>query len=72
MNTQIENTLKELRENGKYIAMSLHPPIGCTTFQADGNRLYINEGRDGKFECSESFYDSMVDVFDSRANKYNN
>lgn len=69
MKNQIENTLKELQENGKYIAMSLHPPIGLTTIQENGNRLYINEGRDGKFECSEALYDALVIIFDSRENE---
>ena len=35
--------------------------------QKNGNRMYINEGRDGKWEnISESFYDEMVSRYDSR------
>jgi hypothetical protein len=37
---------------------------------AEGNRMFINEGRQGKFDnVSESFYDQMVDKYDSRNKK---
>jgi hypothetical protein len=70
MKDKITSILQDLQESGKYIALSLHPPVGYTMPQPEGNRMYINEGRDGKFEgVSESFYDQMVDEFDSRFSK---
>jgi hypothetical protein len=67
MNQEIESQLKKMKREKKYTALSLFPPIGATTIQDDGNRMYINEGREGKFEdVSESFYDEMVKKYDSR------
>ena len=67
MQHEIEAKLKKLKRNKKYIALSLWPDIGSTTIQKNGNRMYINEGRDGKWEnISESFYDEMVSRYDSR------
>jgi hypothetical protein len=67
MNQSIESQLKKMKREKKYTALSLFPPIGATTIQKDGNRMYINEGREGKFEdVSESFYDDMVKKYDSR------
>ena len=67
MEEKILNTLKKLKREKKYIALQLHPGIGYTTIEKEGNILRINEGRDGKFEgVSESFYDEMVNRFDSR------
>ena len=67
MKTEIKNKLKQMKNDGKYIALSLFPPVGQTVIHQDGNRMYINEGRDGEFEnVSESFYDKMVEKFDSR------
>jgi hypothetical protein len=67
MNQEIESQLKKRKREKKYTALSLFPPIGATTIQKDGNRMYINEGREGKFEdVSESFYDEMVKKYDSR------
>ncbi len=68
METEILSILKSLKKEKQYIALSLHPPLGETTIQKEGNRLFINEGRKGKFNnISESFYDSLVDEYDSRA-----
>jgi len=67
MEEKILNTLKKLKREKRYIALQLHPAIGHTTIEREGNRLRINEGRDGTFEgVSESFYDEIVDQFDSR------
>lgn len=64
---EIESKLKQLKRNKKYIALSLHPPIGYSTIQRENNRMFINEGRDGKWDgISEQFYDEMVKQFDSR------
>lgn len=64
---EIESKLKQLKRNKKYIALSLHPPIGHSTIQREDNRMFINEGRDGKWDgISEQFYDEMVKQFDSR------
>lgn len=62
--------LKELKKRKAYIALSLRPPTLSTTIEKEGNTLYINEGRDGKWEdISEAFYDDMVDLYDSRVCK---
>ena len=67
MENQIKGILQDLQDSGKYIALSLHPPIGSPMIEKEGNRMFINEGRDGKFEgVSEAFYDKMVQEFDSR------
>jgi hypothetical protein len=67
MTQEIESQLKKMKREKKYTALSLWPPTGATTIQPEGNRMYINEGRDGKFEnVSESFYDAMVKKYDSR------
>lgn len=70
-NTQeIIEKLKSLKKDKKYIALSLHPAIGNTTIDKNNNRLFINEGRDGKWEeVAESFYDDLVNKFDSRYRK---
>jgi hypothetical protein len=61
------STLEALQQEKKYIALKLHPPIGHASIEAENNRAFINEGRAGKFEnISESFYDEMVQKFDSR------
>lgn len=67
MQQEIVKTLTGLKKNKKWIALSLHPAIGNSTITREENRLFINEGRDGKWEgVSESFYDEMVRKFDSR------
>lgn len=67
MHQEIVKTLTALKKNKKSIALSLHPAIGNSTITREENRLFINEGRDGKWEgVSESFYDEMVRKFDSR------
>jgi hypothetical protein len=67
MQQEIVKTLNGLKRNKKWIALSLHPAIGDSTISREDNRLFINEGRDGKWEgVSESFYDEMVAKFDSR------
>jgi hypothetical protein len=67
MEQEIKNKLAELKRNKKYIALSLHPEMGSTTIQKENNRLFINEGRDGKWSgISEEFYDNMVQKYDSR------
>lgn len=61
--------LKELQKQGKRIELQLWPGIGETTINSkeSTNRVYINEGRDGKWdEISESFYDGLVQAYDSR------
>jgi hypothetical protein len=69
MINEIESKLKQLKRNKQYIALSLHPAIGNTTIEREGNRMFINEGRDGKWEdISEQFYDTMVEKYDSRSN----
>jgi hypothetical protein len=68
MQQEIVKTLNGLKRNKKWIALSLHPAIGDSTISREDNRLFINEGRDGKWEgVSESFYDEMVAKFDSRS-----
>ncbi len=68
MEDQILAKLKELKKAKKYTALSLHPGIGMKTVRKDGNIMFINEGRDGKWEgVSEAFYDRMVDEYDSRS-----
>lgn len=67
MQQEIVKTLTGLKKSKKWIALSLHPAIGNSTITTEDNRLFINEGRDGKWEgVSESFYDEMVRKFDSR------
>jgi hypothetical protein len=64
---QLIEILDELKSNGKYIGLSLYPDYGKTTIEKEGNRLFINEGRSGKFDnISENFYDELVDKYDSR------
>jgi len=59
--------LQELKDDGKYIALSLHPAIGNSTISKEDNRMFINEGRNGKWDgIREEFYDKVVDMFDSR------
>lgn len=68
MYQEIESKLKKMKREKKYTALSLMPAIGATTIQPEGNRMYINEGREGKYEeVSEAFYDEMVRKYDSRA-----
>jgi hypothetical protein len=64
---EIALKLKELRKQKKYTALSLWPGIGNTTIGKEDNRLFINEGRDGKWnDVTEAFYDDMVNLYDSR------
>ena len=64
---EILSKLKEMKKQKKYIALSLHPPYGDSVIQKENNRMFINEGRDGKWEnISEHFYDKMVTLYDSR------
>ena len=66
----IKDKLAELKAAGKWIALSLHPESGSTIVSGPMNRLFINEGRDGKYEgVTEVLYDSMVDKYDSRYQK---
>lgn len=68
MKEEIEKQLKKLKRERKYVALSLHPGIGNSTIKPTGNRMFINEGRDGKYEeVEESFYDEMVEKYDSRS-----
>lgn len=68
MQKEIIKTLTSLKKNKQYIALSLHPAIGNSTISKEDNRLFINEGRGGKWEgVSERFYDEMVAKFDSRS-----
>ena len=70
MNTEekeLQEKLIELRGEGRYIELSLYPPKHSNIIEKEGNRAKINEGRLGDFDnISESFYDQMVDIFDSR------
>lgn len=67
MEQEIIQKLKSLKKNKKYIALSLHPAVGNSTISRDDNRLFINEGRDGKWDgIAEAFYDEIVNKFDSR------
>ena len=60
--------LKQLQQNKKHIALKLQPPIGNSTIQKKNNRMFINEGRDGKWEdISEEFYDTVAGIYDSRS-----
>ncbi len=64
---EIQFILQKMQEAGKRIELSLHPPIGSPTIEKEGNRMFINEGRGGKFDdVSEAFYDEMVQKYDSR------
>lgn len=64
---EIESRLKELRQKKQWIALSLYPGYGMSTIGEHGNRLFINEGRDGKFEqVEEKVYDQLVEKYDSR------
>jgi hypothetical protein len=64
---EIALKLKEMKKKKRYIALQLHPPIGDSTIRREGNRMFINEGRDGKWEdVRESFFNNMVNVYDSR------
>lgn len=68
MEQEIESQLEKMKQEGKYIALSLFPAIGSSTINREGNRMFVNEGRDGKFgDVSESFYDAMVSKYDSRS-----
>jgi hypothetical protein len=52
--------------SGQFVTLSLWPGLD-RTIKAEGNILKINEGRLGTFEgVSESFYDQLVDTYDSR------
>jgi len=64
LKAEIENVLSGM--NG-WVGLCLYPPIGETMIQKQGNRMYVNEGRNGVFEdVSEKFYDEMVSKYDSR------
>ena len=68
--TQIESKLKQMKRQKKYVALSLWPSLGNTTITPNDNRMFINEGRDGKFEdITETFYNEMVNKYDSRTTK---
>jgi hypothetical protein len=73
MNTQeieIIKVLDELKADKAYIALSLSPEFGNSIIANGGNRLFINEGRQGKWsDVSEVFYDSLIDKYDSRYRK---
>ena len=59
-----------MKRQKKYVALSLWPSLGNTTITPNDNRMFINEGRDGKFEdIAEAFYDEMVNKYDSRTTK---
>ena len=67
---EIALKLRQMKKDKRYIALSLYPPIATTTIEKEGNRMFINEGRDGKFEdITEAFYDEMVKKYDSRTTK---
>ena len=65
---KLESKLKELKQSGKWIGLSLYPESGNTLIAKKPiNICYVNEGRDGVFyNISESFYDLMVEKYDSR------
>lgn len=63
----IIDKLETMLKNDKYIALSLYPGIGEKTIKLQGNRLFINDGKDGKFDnIDELLYDELVDIYDSR------
>lgn len=63
----IKAILDDLTRKGRRIEVQLWPPIGSSTIQPEGNRMLINEGRDGRFdEVDERFYDRMAREYDSR------
>ena len=67
---EISLTLQAMKSKGKWITLQLQPEIGLSSIKAECNRMFINDGRDGKWEdVSESFYDEMVNSFDSRYSK---
>lgn len=71
-NQKIIDTLDLLKEENKYIALSLHPESGRNFQNSKNNTFLINEGRDGKFEnVTEEFYDSIVYKYDSRCKPRN-
>jgi hypothetical protein len=62
--------LKQLEKRKAWIELSLSAGLGNTTIEKQDNRMYINQGRDGKWEgISEAFYDTMVSIYDSRDRK---
>lgn len=65
---QLEDKLIELCNEGAWIELQLHPGIGQRSISKEPtNIVKINKGRLGKFkDISESFYDKMVHVYDSR------
>jgi hypothetical protein len=64
-------TLKRMKRDKKYTALSLWPPKTSSIIEKENNIMYINEGRDGKFEgISSAFYDSIVCSYDSREISY--
>jgi hypothetical protein len=68
--TEVALKLKQLEKRKAWIELSLRPPTGSTIIEKQDNRMYINEGRDGKWEgISEAFYDTMVSIYDSRDRK---
>lgn len=72
MTNEEKRLLETLQGMDRYIALSLWPPIGDTVIRRTGNRVFINEGRGGKFDdISEAFYGEMVEQFDSRTVKTN-
>ncbi len=71
MKQEIIERLDELKEKDKWRQLSLRPPEGDTVIRPEGNRMYINEGRDGYFEgVTEQFYDYCVEHYDSRYNSH--
>lgn len=58
--------LKELKKKKAWIRLSLSPPAYSSIIEDQDNTMYINEGRDGRWEgISEAFYDDMVKIYDS-------
>lgn len=64
---EIEAKLKQMKGNKQTIHLRLRPPVNSTIIEKDGNRMYINDGKDGEFEdVPEWFYDRMVKLYDTR------
>lgn len=68
---ELENRLQELKQQGKWISISLWPTGGNNFVDTPSDKpvhvCKINEDRLGLFNnISEDFYDRMVNEYDSR------
>lgn len=64
---EIIHTLTTMKNSGELIELSLYPRMGSNTIDKHGNRLLINQGKNGIYhDIDEDFYDELVDIYDSR------